>query len=691
MTFHPTFTPSATSPEDLEAATVGRQELIETLVTRIAVAAREGARPHTLLVAPRGGGKTHTLHVVVNRTVGDPSSAKRVLPVLIPEDALGIGTYADLLVEIARTIDDGLGERARTMRRDRDVVGIEQAVVDAAGDRMILLAVENLDRVFDNIGQAGQGSLRAWVETSTAVMLFATAPALFAGVSSRSYPWYGSFMVESLPDLSVAEGAAMVKLAAGSRGDDDLAAFVDSPVGIERLQVIHRIAGGSPRLWQILSGCIDVNSLDELVPAVESLLDRLTPYYQQQLWQLPPGEQRIVVELARGWERRTVSDLAAAVGVSNQSAATALGRLAASRWVTSSKSPEDRRSTWYDLSEPLLRYQLQYREERGKPLRLIVEFLRAFHSRDQLLEELGTVTPESQVERHLQVALNDPDRWFANGTPRGPTHLLTNTRAWIADENAAISDVGIVLEAVLTAAQGSPSPRTAPPHLERVIRKAVEAQSNLDTTREKIAASMRSVRAAEWSDDADDALSVFELVWATSDGSADFPSLASNFAALRERRLSPPALMLRAFMIEAYSLSGQPDRAIAALDEILDDVEGVARVSESNRRLLWRQWLTHVPEVSTIPKARTGSAEVGVQLLLVLRAGAVRPADLTTIMNAFTDETRSAVAAVVAMGAPGLGIEIAAEFDPRRFVDEELLGMVDTFIADRRNETAARP
>src|SRR5882757_375526 len=151
MTAYPTFTPGAMGPEDLDAITVGREALFDTLVHRIRGAASGGARPHTLLIAPRGGGKTHTLHVAVNRSLADTKTAEHVLPVLIPEDSLAIGSYLDL--------------------------------------------------VFDDLGETGQGSLRVWVETSTEITVFATAPALFSGVSSRSYPWYGSFMVETLPEL----------------------------------------------------------------------------------------------------------------------------------------------------------------------------------------------------------------------------------------------------------------------------------------------------------------------------------------------------------------------------------------------------------------------------------------------------------------------------------------------------------
>ncbi|NVN52324.1 MarR family transcriptional regulator [Mycobacterium sp. DL] len=361
MTIPALFTPSAMSLTELEALTVGRSDLLQALTQRIISSARDGSRPHTLLVGPRGSGKTHTLHVTLGRALSDTSTAKHVLPVLIAEDSLAIGSYADLLVEIARAISSELGEEARTLRRGRDPVGIEGAVMQAAAGRTILLAIENLDRVFDGIGEAGQGSLRAWVETTTAVLVFATAPTLFTGVSSREYPWYGSFMIERIAGLSVDDAVVLLDRAAQRRGDTDLVAFLQSARGRDRVAAIRDIVGGTPRTWHLLAQCADAGSLDALTPAVEALLDRLAPHYQQQLWQLPAGEQRLVVELARGPGARTVSDLAAAVGVSNQSASAALGRLAADQWVTSSKADEDRRTSWYDLTDPLLRNYLHYR------------------------------------------------------------------------------------------------------------------------------------------------------------------------------------------------------------------------------------------------------------------------------------------------------------------------------------------
>lgn len=356
------FTPSATDAAELDALTVGRTDLLETLTGRITSSARDGSRPHTLLVAPRGAGKTHTLRVALHRALSDTSIMKRVLPVLISEDSLAIGSYADLLVEMARAIGPEATDEARALRRARDPVGIEATVIQAAAGRMILLAIENLDRVFDAIGVTGQGSLRAWVETSTAVVVFGTAPALFPGVASREFPWYGSFIIEALPELSADDAVMLLRGAAQRRGDDVLEAFLASNLGRARVADVHAVIGGTPRRWHLMADGVDAAGLAAVTPAIETLLDRLAPQYQHQVWQLPAGEQRLIVELARSPGPRSVSDLAAAVGVSNQSASTALGRLAAERWVTSSKADDDRRTSWYDLTDALLRSYLQYRD-----------------------------------------------------------------------------------------------------------------------------------------------------------------------------------------------------------------------------------------------------------------------------------------------------------------------------------------
>ena len=94
------FTPTAVDPDVLDRRTVARQDLLDRLVKAARQAASSGERRHSLLVAPRGGGKTHVLTVFAHRVRCDAKLAARLALVVIPEDAIDISSYEDLLVAV---------------------------------------------------------------------------------------------------------------------------------------------------------------------------------------------------------------------------------------------------------------------------------------------------------------------------------------------------------------------------------------------------------------------------------------------------------------------------------------------------------------------------------------------------------------------------------------------------------------
>lgn len=378
----PVFTPTATPVEALVARTVGRDELITSLTDRILRAARSKGRPHTLVIGPHGSGKTHLVAVVLHHVQRDPDTMARLAIARLPEDSFSIASYEDVLFEVIAAL--GGSAAAANLRARRDGLGLERELTRLLDGRMLLLVVENLDRVFDTIGVDGQHRLRAFVETEDHTMLLATTPLLFEGVSRRDWPWYGSFIPEQLADLTVAEATALLCHVALERGDQALARFLESPTGQARLRAVEHLAGGSPRLWTAVARSMSVAALDELVPAVESLLDALAPSYQQRLWELPPNEQKLVIELCRGTGLRTVKDLAAATGMTEQVAAASLRRLGQARLVRGTKQPgTDQRTTWYEVREALLRHHVQYRSTMQEPLRSVVVFLRDWFSNGQ--------------------------------------------------------------------------------------------------------------------------------------------------------------------------------------------------------------------------------------------------------------------------------------------------------------------
>jgi hypothetical protein len=425
----PVFTPTALPGAKLDGRTVGRGDLIERMLAFLRTAATSANRPHMLIVGPRGSGKTHALAVVLHRAEREPQIARRLAFAWIPEDAVAISSYEDLFVAMVehlldRTVGDQQAKQAtlddaRRYRGARAAQSLEDLLSALLGDRVLVLVLENLDRVFDEMGQTGQARLRGFMETTGNLLLLASTPLLFEAVSARGRPWFGSFAVEHLEELSVEDGSVLLERIAIESGDDELAQFLTTDAARARLRAVSHLAGGSPRMWMVLAACMSIELLEDLAPLVEAMLDQLAPYYQQRLWELSAIERKLVAELCRTATlssagrvvheqrgMRTVAELAQVCGIDQRVAATALGRLRAARWVSRSKPDgTDRRTTWYEVREPLLRHYLQYRETRGEPLRVIVGFLRAWYAPYERQHLLAVAEPGSQVETYLRETL----------------------------------------------------------------------------------------------------------------------------------------------------------------------------------------------------------------------------------------------------------------------------------------------
>ncbi|MCA1691104.1 MAG: tetratricopeptide repeat protein [Actinobacteria bacterium] len=463
------FNPSASPPEMLESFTVGREVELTAITDALRAAATSGARPHVLVVGSRGSGKTHLLTLAVHRVHADPDLASRLAVAWMPEDDYSVTSYRDLLRSTIDSLQAGLPDQPPP---DADA-DLEDALLALLGDRTLVMVVENLDRIMRRIGLSGQRSLRAFLNNHQRAVVVASTPALFHGVSSHDAPFYGAFRVVPLGELSVDEGRELLLRVARLDGDDELSGYLASPQGLRRLQAVADLAGGLPRLWLLMAGCMTVDLLDELVPLFIKLLDELTPYYKARLDDLSGARAKLVISLCRtlsgaGGRRpvgaMTVKELAAATGMTEQSASKQLGELERARFVRSRK-PEggDRRTTFYEIREPLLRHCLELKEVRGKPLTLIVSVLRDWYELSALRLALAEARAGSESERYLTAAL-------AAGTPSAtseslfssgyPPDLLVAARVWFGDGRPVDGSVrsmvaAIVAEAVVLAARGT--------------------------------------------------------------------------------------------------------------------------------------------------------------------------------------------------------------------------------------------
>jgi tetratricopeptide (TPR) repeat protein len=423
--------PSAQDPAVLEEITVQREPLVASLV-EAALDLESGPR-HQLLVGSRGIGKTHILTLLAGRLRAEENHGPLMVAWLF-EDPWAIRSYEKFLSEILARLgsdleDPALVESAKEIRTGEEAAALrgEQLLRDTVADGRLILLVENLDEIFRRIGPAGQARFRAFAEDWRQMLIVATSPQLFEGVQLHESPFYGFFAVTHLEELSLASARELMRRIAELRGDAKLAEFLRTDTATRRLAAIEALAGGHPRVWLLLSGCVSIEAIDELVPLFLEALDDLTPYYQARLRELSDQQQEMVVLLGEAGGALNNRELAERSGLPQNQVATLVRQLDDRSYIRRASIPKeiaegDERMSYWELREPLMRLCLDVKQSRGEPLRMVVEFLRAWYG-TKLLDELAALPPSAELAMtYVTEALRSFDERFPlddlfEGTP----------------------------------------------------------------------------------------------------------------------------------------------------------------------------------------------------------------------------------------------------------------------------------
>ena len=605
------FTPS-TMPEDLLARLfVVRQPVLESLMKRVGDLGNTPSPHHTLLVGPRGAGKTHLISLVYHRAKnrGGTDGGKPLRIAWLPEDPWTIVSYARLLAAILERVAPDTG-----------VKSADEAELDARlrstsrKDGPVLVLMENVDQILDALGEVGQQKLRNLLQTESGVLIIGSTTRLDRSLSSHAAPFFGFFDTIRLEPFSPEEACEMLTALAREAGNAELAERLSSSGALARIHTIAHLAGGQPRLWALLGSALTVEELRDLAALLLNRFDDLTPYYQEQLARLSPLQRLVVAELAAADRPLPVKDIAERVGSDQRSVAKAVGDLAERGWLkpvsTIFTELLDRRRTYYDLAEPLARLAFQIKESRGEPLPLVVDFLVNWFDADQLRssdgsdygrvalmrmeqDEVGglarrlTSLPESRIPSlDLLGQVEDALAAFSTGDAEPVMALRSTLRQAIElrahDEGGIVSVRLELLEDALREVGDVPRGDTNSAWVGRAERLDAEAQSPQSR--------LMLVRwlAASWRfDEAEAALGTISSDEVALEGASDIAyayvsagRLADAIAVFEEvladstRILGPDypdTLTSRNNLAVAYRVMGRLSEAIALFEEVVAD------------------------------------------------------------------------------------------------------------------------
>ena len=363
--------------------TVARMPLVEDTLEILRGSMSRNSKHHFLFIGPRGIGKTHLLSLIEDEIAASSDLAAHYVIARFPEESHRTLSFADFLLGLCEILGDtlpdeplwrDLHQRLRTEGEDATIIDTLVPAIrqqNRERRRTVLVMLENLGEMFTRQikKQPDIAALRKFFMDDNGCLLIATAPLHFDAITSVEEPFYDFFDVQILEDLSEEETLDLIRrnLEWEQRGD----LLHDFGSLQPKLLALYKMTGGNPRLTVMLYELIANDAITEVRQQFQILLDRITPFYQSRLNDLPPQERAVLETMAvMRDQEKTPAAITARMRLSQPQTSSLLKRLTEARYLRSTPHPQDKRSRLYTLREGFFDIWLAMNLSRGARERL---------------------------------------------------------------------------------------------------------------------------------------------------------------------------------------------------------------------------------------------------------------------------------------------------------------------------------
>ena len=353
-----------TSPERLRRTSVAREHLLDNAIESLRGSVSRKSKNHLLFIGPRGIGKTHLLSCIEGAVQSDQTLSASVVIVRFPEESNRTLSFADFLIGMCGILKEVLEDEPlwtelfAEVETEEDDTKVADTLVPAIREqnrkrgRTLLVMLENLGEILTRQirEQSDVAALRKFFMADNGCLLLATAPLHFDGITDVGQPFYDFFDVQILENLSFEETVEVIRLNLEWEKRTDILETLEDMR--PRLQALYRMTGGNPRLTMMLYELIAHESVTSVQDQFHLLLDRISPFYQGRLNDLPPGQRALLECLASMRDQeKTPAAIAARMRMSQQETSSLLKRLTDAHYLRADQHPRDRRSRLYTIRE----------------------------------------------------------------------------------------------------------------------------------------------------------------------------------------------------------------------------------------------------------------------------------------------------------------------------------------------------
>ena len=358
------YRPGVTSLERLRHTSVAREHLLDNAIESLRGSVGRKSKNHLLFIGPRGIGKTHLLSCIEDAVQSDETLSASVVIVRFPEESNRTLSFADFLIGMCGILKEVLEDEPlwrelfAEVETEDDDAKVADTLVPAIREenrrrgRTLLVMLENLGEVLTRQirDQSDVAALRKFFMADNGCLLLATAPLHFDGITDVGQPFYDFFDIQILENLNFEETVEVIRLNLEWEERTDILETLEDMR--PRLQALYRMTGGNPRLTMMLYELIAHESVTGVQDQFHLLLDRISPFYQGRLNDLPPGQRALLECLASMRDQeKTPAAIAARMRMSQQETSSLLKRLTDAHYLRADRHPQDRRSRLYTIRE----------------------------------------------------------------------------------------------------------------------------------------------------------------------------------------------------------------------------------------------------------------------------------------------------------------------------------------------------
>ena len=380
------YNPGFLSDSEIVASFCVRNAEFESLLESLH-ASDVNANVHSLVIGPRGSGKTHLLLRVAAEVRRD-DRLSAFYPIVFAEESYEVATVGEFWLECLNHLAEQApeGERAglrlsysdlRTTADDRDLAGrCLGTILDFADrhEKRLLVVVENLNMLFADTADPDAGwRLRHTLQTEPRIVLLGSATSRFDEIDHPDHALYDLFRVLTLQALDTEECDTLWSALSGQ------------PKGSLQMRPLQILTGGNPRLIAVLAGFVKTYSFKDLMSNLFDLVDEHTEYFRSHIEALPPQERRVYLALARLWKPATAKEVASQARVNVNKCSAQLGRLV-DRGAVLLEDGARRRRTYY-VAERMynIYYLLRRPGAESHVVDALVRFMALYYSPDELV------------------------------------------------------------------------------------------------------------------------------------------------------------------------------------------------------------------------------------------------------------------------------------------------------------------